>query len=92
MPQVPPVLPHLRMSRFLLGFKDLSNPLDAVGVFGQFVRPQAHDARKTQGVTAVVSIGLHHVVERDFQNDLRLDQQAHALIFERMLDEPPGHF
>ena len=47
--------------------------------------------RKAQRIPALVSVRLHHVVEGDFQNDFRFDDQAEALIFDGVFQEPLSH-
>ena len=38
-----------------------------------------------------MAVRAHHVVERDLQHDFWLDQQPHALILNRVLQEPLRH-
>ena len=35
---------------------------------------------------------FHHVIERDFQHDLRLNYQPQTVIFQRVLQKPFRHF
>src|SRR5256885_14187067 len=65
---------------------------ERVDFLGSFVRAQAHDARKTERVAAVVTVGTLDIVEGDFQNDVGLDAAAVTEIFHGMREEVAREF
>src|SRR5579864_4823542 len=75
----------------LLGSVNLLHPLDRIGVFRQLIRTQSYNSWKAQGVSALVTIRPHDVVESDFQNDLRLDLAPEPLVIDGVLEEPLRH-
>jgi hypothetical protein len=52
---------------------NLLRPLHGIRIFGKLVRSEPHNPRKSQRVPTLMPVRFHHVVERDFQHNLRFN-------------------
>ena len=68
--------------------KYLPRPLNRIRLFRRLIRPQPHNPRKAQRVSAFMPLRLHHVVERHFQHDFWLDHAQESSIFHRVPQKP----
>ncbi len=62
-----------RAFSIFLPFVNLPHPLNRIRLSRRLIRPQAHDAREAERVSALVPVRLHHVVECYLEHDLRFD-------------------
>ena len=75
----------------VLGVKKLRHSVESVDLFHRLVGAESQDAGEAERVAAIVAIALHHVVEGDFDDDFRLDNQLAAVGFQGVIEEPLGH-
>ena len=80
-----------RGSGGVLGVKKLRDSVEGVDFFHRLVGAKAQDARETERVATIMSIALHNVIEGDFDDDFRLDDQLAAVGFHSVFEEPLGH-
>ena len=71
----------LDLVRVLFG-KDFADAGERIDFADGFVRAEAHDTRKTQGVTAVMPAGALDIVEGDLENDIGFNAAAKAEILD----------
>src|SRR4051794_29200833 len=75
-----------------IGFaRNGSNIVDGIGVLGALVGAQAHYARKTEGVAALVAGAWLYSVEGHLYHDKRLYKAGASEIADSMRLEPLGH-
>src|ERR1017187_1828059 len=74
-----------------LPLENLPRPLNRIRLVRRLVGPQPHNPRKSQRITAVMTVRLHHVVEGHLQHNLRLNCAPGTLIFNRVFEKPLRH-
>ena len=74
----------------MLLFEDFADTLKRINLRDRLVRAQAQDAWESQGVSALVAVRLHHIVEGDLEHDFWIDGAIKAMIFASMRFEPLG--
>src|SRR4051812_2294766 len=76
----------------MLVFEELADAGEGVNLTYWFVRAEAEDTREAQGVSTLVAVGFHHIVEGDFEDNVRFDEDAVSAIFDGVLLEPLSEF
>src|SRR5579862_3534373 len=61
-------------------FVQFADAFDRIDLLHRFIGAQAHDAGEAQRITAVMPRGLLDIIERHFDDDVRLDRPAEALV------------
>src|SRR5579862_7474748 len=72
----------------VLPLVNLLNRFHGVDILGQLVFAHAHDTRKSQRVTAVVTIAAHDGVEGHFQHDRWLNLARVSMVGRGMREKP----
>ena len=72
--------------QILLGVVDFLDARERVDFAQRLVVANTENAREAQGEAAIMPVRSHDVVERDLENDQRLDRPDAAPVLERVLN------